>query len=178
MSTDSAPKCSVSYLAADVAETGQLAAALAAVLPPSAVIALNGTLGAGKTRFVQAIAAAVGVDPAGVLSPTFSLIHEYVGAKAGAAAAIYHFDVYRLRDDDEFLELGPDEYFARPGWSLVEWGERRARCLPAERLEIQIEIVGPTARRFTLTARGTTYRNVLLRLGESLGTRLMVSAEA
>ncbi len=130
---------------ADEAATERLAQCLAAALPGRAVISLSGTLGAGKTHFVKALAAAAGVDPADVTSPTFVLIQEYDGARP-----IYHFDVYRLRDEDEFLELAPDEYFARPGWTILEWGERFARCLPVDRLDITIDVTGPTSRRFTL----------------------------
>jgi tRNA threonylcarbamoyladenosine biosynthesis protein TsaE len=101
---------------------------------------------------VRAIAAALGVDPAEVTSPTFVLVNEYHGR-----LPIYHFDAYRLADDDEFLALGPDEYFEGRGLSLVEWASRVERCLPAERLEIQIEVAGPTSRRFHLRGHGPRY---------------------
>ena len=74
---------------------------------------------------MQAVAEAAGVDPKQVLSPTFVLIHEYRGR-----LPIYHFDAYRLRDDDEFLQLGPEEYFDGSGWTFVEWADRVA-ALPA-----------------------------------------------
>ncbi|HEX4130970.1 MAG TPA: tRNA (adenosine(37)-N6)-threonylcarbamoyltransferase complex ATPase subunit type 1 TsaE [Pirellulales bacterium] len=138
--------------ASDEAATEQLARALAKVLPSSAVIGLNGPLGAGKTRFVKALAAATGVSPEDVTSPTFVLVQEYT-----AARPIYHFDLYRLRDEDEFLELGPEEYFARPGWTVLEWANRFPRCLPEERLDIEIEITGLTSRRFTLSSHGAGY---------------------
>ena len=142
------------------ADTAALGAALADVLPDGSVVALVGTLGAGKTRLVQAIAAASGVDPAVVVSPTFVLVHEYHGRRT-----IYHFDAYRLESDDEFLALGPEEYFDGPGLSLVEWADRVARCLPAERIEIQIEVMGAAERRFTISAIGGRYEGVVARLG-------------
>ena len=141
------------------ADTAALGAALADVLPDGSVVALVGTLGAGKTRLVQAIAAASGVDPAVVVSPTFVLVHEYHGRRA-----IYHFDAYRLESDDEFLALGPEEYFDSTGVSLVEWADRVARCLPAERIEVQIEVVGATERKFSIRAMGGRYESVLARL--------------
>ena len=140
-------------------DTSALGAALADVLPDGAVVALVGTLGAGKTRLVQAIAAASGVDPALVVSPTFVLVHEYYGRRA-----IYHFDAYRLETSAEFLALGPEEYFDSPGLSLVEWADRVANCLPAERIEIQIEVAGATERRFTVSSIGQRYENVVARL--------------
>ena len=91
---------------------------------------LIGTLGAGKTRLVQAVAAAVGVPRANVTSPTFVLVNEYTGGRL----PIYHFDTYRLKDDDEFLNLGPDEYFDSNGLTFVEWADRVADLLPADRV--------------------------------------------
>src|SRR5690242_19678637 len=118
---------SFSYEARDEQETARFGEALAAALPERAVIALNGTLGAGKTRLVQSMAAALGVDRREVISPTFVLVQEYQGRRP-----VYHFDAYRLAGADEFWSLGPDEYFAAPGVSVIEWAERVAACLPAE----------------------------------------------
>jgi tRNA threonylcarbamoyladenosine biosynthesis protein TsaE len=139
--------------------TAAFGAALAELLPDGSVIALSGTLGAGKTQLVQAVARASGVDPRDVVSPTFVLVHEYAGRRP-----IFHFDVYRLKDEDEFLELGPEEYFERPGVTFVEWADRVARCLPAGRLEIHIDITGPTSRRFTVTGIGDRHAAVVDRL--------------
>ncbi len=150
---------SLTYHAANEAATEVLGVALAAALPPGAVVALIGTLGAGKTRLVQAIAAAAGVPPGEVVSPTFVLIHEYRGR-----LPIYHFDAYRLRNEDEFLQLGPEEYFDSAGWSFVEWADKVAHCLPRERLEIRIEPTGPTARRFEISAIGAAYNETLEKL--------------
>jgi tRNA threonylcarbamoyladenosine biosynthesis protein TsaE len=129
------------------ADTDRLGAALAAALPPRTTVALIGTLGAGKTRLVQAVAAALGVPRDEATSPTFVLVNEYRGR-----VPIYHFDAYRLRDEDEFLELGPDEYFESDGITFVEWADRVADGLPKERIEIQCEAVGETERRFMLSA--------------------------
>jgi len=140
----------------DVAATDRFGRLLAKHLKPPAVVVLSGTLGAGKTRLVQAIAAGCGVDPADVTSPTFVLCHEYRGAPA-----IYHLDAYRLKHEDEFLELGPEEMFASDALVLIEWGERVARMLPSERLEITLEVTGETSRRATLRATGEDYQSAL-----------------
>lgn len=146
----------VIFDAATEADTDRLGAALAHVLPEGTVVALEGTLGAGKTRLVQAVAQALGVAEGEVMSPTFVLVKEYVGQKPVA-----HFDAYRLRDEDEFLELGPEEYFERPGLTFIEWASRVAGCLPAEHLTVTIDVTGEASRRFTLTG-STEHDDTLL----------------
>jgi tRNA threonylcarbamoyladenosine biosynthesis protein TsaE len=141
------------------ADTDRLGAALAAALPPGTVIALIGTLGAGKTRLVQAVAAALGVPRENVTSPTFVLVNEYKGGRM----PIYHFDTYRLKDDDEFLNLGPDEYFDSTGLTFVEWADRVAALLPADRLEITIEVTGDTERRVTISSTAPSIEEAIAR---------------
>ena len=148
----------------DEAATSRLGAALATALPAGSVVALIGTLGAGKTRLVQAIASTLKVDPADVLSPTYVIVHEYHGRRS-----IYHFDAYRLKDDDEFLELGPEEYFESDGITLIEWADRVARCLPRERLEVRIDVMGATEREVRLTAHGAHYQAVLDAVSSAAG---------
>ena len=126
----------------DLAATDRFGRHLAEHLPRGSVVALSGTLGAGKTRLVQAIAAACGVDPADVTSPTFVLCREYHGTRT-----IYHLDAYRLKDEDEFLELGPEEMFASGGLVFIEWAERVASYLPPDCVEITLEVTGETSRR-------------------------------
>ena len=147
------------YDAADEAATAALGAALAKVLPHNATVALRGTLGAGKTRLVQAVAEACGVDRRAVVSPTFVLIQEYQGRQT-----VYHIDAYRLRDEDEFLQLGPDEYFESDGLVLIEWADRVAGPLPRDYVEIRIEVTGVESRRFEIRAVGQRYEEMLRRL--------------
>ncbi len=137
------------FVAEDEAATDRLGVILAEHLPPGVTVALSGTLGAGKTRLVQAIAAGLGIDRADVLSPTFVLGQHYHGRRT-----LHHFDLYRLKDEDEFLELGPEEYFESDGITLVEWAERFPRVLPEDRLEIVIRVTGETAREFRMSATG------------------------
>ena len=146
------------------ADTARLGEALAAVLPDGTTLALCGTLGAGKTRLVQAIAEAVGVDRRDVTSPTFVLIQEYHGRRA-----VYHIDAYRLRDEDEFLALGPEEYFDGDGLVLVEWADRVESCLPKDRLEIHIEVTGLQSRRFEVVPVGEKSADAIDRLQRWLG---------
>lgn len=135
----------------DEAGLAGLAAAFARVLPRRAFVALSGDLGAGKTTFVKWVAAAVGVDPADVVSPTFGLIHEHAvpGMPGGR---IVHADLYRLGGVAELSETGWDDAIAAEGWVFVEWPERIAAALPTERFDVEITVDSPTGR--TLTFRG------------------------
>jgi tRNA threonylcarbamoyladenosine biosynthesis protein TsaE len=153
-----------SFIAYDETETARLAAALAAALPEGTVVALYGTLGAGKTRLVQDLAAALGIDRRQVVSPTFMLIQEYHGQKT-----VYHIDAYRLRGEDEFLALGPDEYFEGRGLVFVEWADRVPGCLPRERVDIRIEVIDADRRRFHIAAIGEKYVSAIADLAEKIG---------
>ncbi len=101
-------------------ETQNLGERLGRLLPPSALILLQGDLGTGKTVFARGIARGLGV-PADIpiTSPTFTLMNHYA-----ARCDLYHFDLYRLGDPDELIELGFDEYAYGPGIALVEWPEK------------------------------------------------------
>lgn len=147
------------YEAADEQATAALGRALAEVLPDGTTVALCGALGAGKTRLVQSIAEAVGVDRRNVTSPTFVLIQEYHGHRS-----VYHIDVYRLRDEDEFLALGPEEYFQSNALVLVEWADRVESCLPRDRIEIGIEVTGARSRRFVIRPIGRQHVEAVERL--------------
>lgn len=131
------------------AQTEALASSLADTLEPGTVVALVGNLGAGKTRFVRAICAALGVDLRGVASPTFVLVHEYEGR-----LPVYHFDTYRLRQASEFLGLGADEYLNSDGVCLIEWANRVEGLLPTDHLRVEIIATGETSRDFYFVANG------------------------
>ncbi len=151
------------FYSESLADTDRLGAALATALPDGAVVALCGTLGAGKTRLVQALAAACGIDRSEVVSPTFVLCHEHTGSRT-----LFHFDVYRLSGNDEFQRLGPQEYFSAGGITLIEWADKVAASLPDERLEIVIKVIGESSRRFTLRAWGDEMKTALLSIAKQL----------
>ena len=75
-------------------------------------------------------------------SPTFVLIQSYTYGMR----PIHHFDVYRLKDEDEFLELGPEEYFDSNGLTFIEWAEKVESCLPDHRVEITLVPLDETVR--------------------------------
>ncbi len=144
----------------DLAATDRLGRRLAAVLVPGTVVALIGPLGAGKTHFVRAVAAGLGLaDPHAVSSPTFVLIQEYP-----ARLPVYHFDAYRLRSAGDFFDLGAHEYFQGDGVCLVEWADRVAACLPDDHVRITITPTGENSRRFTLESTGEASAALLRRL--------------
>mgnify|MGYP001953565695 CR=1 FL=1 len=134
-------------------DTARLAEALAGMAEAGTVIALDGDLGAGKTRFSQAMARALGV-PGVVNSPTFTIIKEYEGNQL----PFYHMDVYRI-SPEEAEELGLDDYFFGEGVTLVEWAERIRELLPPEYLAIRIRHAGEREREIELTPHGFRYEN-------------------
>jgi tRNA threonylcarbamoyladenosine biosynthesis protein TsaE len=108
-------------------ETIAFARDLASRLRPGSIIALTGDLGSGKTQFVKGLAAGIGFGGE-VTSPTFTLIHEYVGGRL----PIYHFDFYRLEFEDEALRLGLEEYLQGGGICVIEWAGKFRDLIPQD----------------------------------------------
>ncbi len=138
------------------------ASRLAEHLPSSALVTLEGELGAGKTTFVKSVAKAVGIDPSTVTSPTFNLItiHE----SPDTMLRLVHADMYRMIDPNELIETGWDSALAAPRghrcWAFVEWPQRIAPALPTERLRISLEVTGESSRRLHLESSGSEYQSV------------------
>lgn len=122
------------------AETFAIGRSLAATLQAGEVFALDGDLGAGKTQFVKGLAAGLGHD-CDVTSPTFTLIHEYTGGRL----PLYHFDFYRLENEDAVLRTGLDDYLGGDGVVVIEWAGKFPSLLPRETRWL----------RFRATAEGT-----------------------
>lgn len=113
---------------------------------PQKVILFNGEMGVGKTTFIKALAAALGVtDPTS--SPTFSLMNEYRLPNGGF---FYHFDVYRLKNESEALDMGIDEYLYSGNWCCIEWAEKIPNLLPENYSVIDIELLPDGRRQLTL----------------------------
>ena len=106
-------------------ETAAFGARLAEEIKPGTVIALTGDLGAGKTTLTKAIARGLGVTET-LTSPTFTIVQEYESGRM----PVYHFDVYRVHDEDEMFELGFDDYLHGKGVCLIEWAELVEDLLP------------------------------------------------
>lgn len=152
------------FLSRNEADTDRLGVALASETPAGTVVALCGTLGAGKTRLVQSVAQALDVPAGAALSPTFVMIHEYHGRRP-----IYHIDAYRIKDADEFFELGVDELLDSDGLVMIEWADRVRSSLPDDRLELTIEVAGPSARTITIEGLGPTSDAAAKRIAAVLG---------
>ena len=136
-----APESHVRRLLSESPEaTEALGVALASLAIPGLVVALDGDLGAGKTCFVRGFARGLGVvDP--VSSPSFTLMHEYPGR-----LTLYHLDAWMQARGEAFLEDGGTEWLRSDGVALVEWAERLADWLPAERLSLRLSHLGPKRR--------------------------------
>lgn len=130
-------------------ETMAFAAELAAGLAPGALLLLHGGLGAGKTAFVRGLARGLGADENEVSSPTFALMQRYEGR-----LPLFHFDLYRLADEDEVLSVGFDEiFFGAQGVCAVEWPQR-AQALFADAPHLAVSLApsqDENERRITLT---------------------------
>ena len=95
-------------------------------------VALYGDLGAGKTAFARGVASVL-CPGAAVRSPTFALVHEYRGE-----LPIFHFDMYRIKSEDDLYSIGYDDYLPRGGVILVEWSENIPYALPAHYLRVTL----------------------------------------
>lgn len=128
---------------ADEAATEALAVRLADVLRAGDVIALIGDLGSGKSVFARAVIRALGCEDEDIPSPTFSLVQTYFAG----GHLVHHFDLYRLENENDAVELGIDDAFAA-GVSLVEWPDRLGAYLPPDRLDVRIETTGKEGHRY------------------------------
>ena len=130
-------------------QTEALAQRLAPIVRPGDVLALWGDLGSGKTVFARALVRARGSADEDVPSPTFTLVQVYEPADP-QAAAVWHFDLYRIKDPDDAFELGLEEALAG-GICLIEWPDRLGPLLPERRLDLVLAMgEEPDSRRLRL----------------------------
>lgn len=132
------------YLTHSETETEQAAQELATHLKSGDFIAFFGDLGSGKTAFTRGLAS-VFCPGVRVSSPTYAIVNEYAGKPP-----IFHFDVYRVPDDDSLYATGFYDYFDRDGIIVCEWCENIPFALPEERYEIHFEKLSETERRITI----------------------------
>jgi tRNA threonylcarbamoyl adenosine modification protein YjeE len=164
---DESSMATVTIEIADEAALARFAERFAAALPANVFVALFGDLGAGKTTLVKHVAAARGIDPTEVVSPTFGLIHEYVPRATGRITAtetpsrIVHADMYRLTGDGDLAETGWEDAIAEPCHVFIEWPERIAVVLPEHRIDLAIAIASPDERVLTLTGRGAMHAAIV-----------------
>jgi tRNA threonylcarbamoyladenosine biosynthesis protein TsaE len=134
-------------------ETVELGRGIGRALKGGELLLLQGDLGFGKTVFVRGVAAALGVPPEEVSSPSFSLVHEYRGGRV----PLFHLDLYRLDSPDEEVgALGIEEILAGGGVVLVEWGEKLPPFLRRGATTIRFHDVGEGSRRIEILAESAT----------------------
>lgn len=114
-------------------ETKQIGRKIASKLKKGDIVVLSGDLGSGKTKFTEGVLSYFNKQNE-ISSPTFTIVNEYETENN----MIYHFDVYRLEDIDEFYAIGGEEYFDK-GICLIEWGEMIEEILPKDYLKIKFE---------------------------------------
>ena len=118
------------FISKSESDTIEFANHMASLLKNGDIIVLSGDLGSGKTKFTQGILKHFGLENE-ISSPTFTIVNEYHKGETN----IYHFDVYRLADSDEFYAMGGDEYLNN-GICIIEWGEIIEDILPSDYIKI------------------------------------------
>ena len=125
-------------------ETEALGERLAKCLRAGAVVALYGDLGAGKTAFVRGMARGLDIRES-VSSPTFTIVNEYPGDPA-----LFHFDMYRLKNAEELYGIGWEDYLDRNGICVTEWSERIEEALPEDAVRVTIRRLSDTERSISI----------------------------
>jgi tRNA threonylcarbamoyladenosine biosynthesis protein TsaE len=145
-------------------ELRPLAEALARVVEPGDTLLLHGELGAGKTTLTQMLAMALGVsEDQYVSSPSFTLLHEYMGN-----IPMYHMDLYRLRDEEDVEAAGLLDVLEQNGVCIIEWPDRLGALTPDLRLDIRIEQEPDASRRLVLTPHGPSWEARMARIADDL----------
>ena len=133
-----------------VADLEQAARRFVEEMGDETVYAFYGEMGAGKTTFIRALAAALGVEDDVANSPSFSIINEY--RSDTTAELIYHFDLYRLDSMDEAMDIGVEDYFDSGALCLLEWPERIEPMLPDDTVRVTITVNPDESRTITATS--------------------------
>lgn len=107
------------------------------------IILFNGPMGAGKTTFIKALVQNLGVTDV-ANSPTFSIVNEY---ETKNKETVYHFDLYRLKDEEEAYDFGIDEYLNSDNWCFIEWPEKTPNLIPDEHHTITFELIDEKTRK-------------------------------
>jgi len=110
------------------------------------IVLFHGTMGAGKTTFIKAMAKQLGVNDM-ASSPTFSLVNEY---STNSGKPVYHFDLYRLNNEEEAYDMGIDEYFYSGNLCLIEWPEKTPNLIPLDHTTVAIKQLQNGLRHITI----------------------------
>ncbi len=135
------------YVTNSPTETEEVAKSLCDELKKRRFLCFYGGLGAGKTAFTRGIVKALAPECIGLVhSPTFAIVNEYLGNDV----SIFHFDLYRIKDEDDLYSTGFYDYSERGGIILTEWSENFEDVLPKDAIKVIIEVTGETQRKITV----------------------------
>ncbi len=135
------------YIAKNLEETEKVASIIAEKVKNGGFLALYGGMGAGKTSFVRGLVKALCPECLELVhSPTFAIVNEYRGEKIN----IFHFDLYRLTDEDDLYSTGFYDYIEQGGLTITEWTELFEDAVPEGAIRLKIEVISESERRFTV----------------------------
>ena len=135
------------FYSQNLTDTDAVAAEIASLLKPGDVLALYGEMGAGKTAFVRGLVKALGPECLPLVhSPTFAIVNEY----EGDTLTVYHYDLYRIADEDDLYSTGYFDRLGGKGIVVTEWSELIDGAIPADAYRLKIEKAGETERKFVL----------------------------
>ena len=128
-------------------EISDVASRLLKNIERAQMICFYGSMGAGKTTLIKAIVRQLGAEQYGN-SPTFGIVNEY--SSPDGTLLGYHFDFYRIEDENEALDIGLEEYFSRDVWIFIEWPEKIESLLPEDAVKVNIDVVDDLSRKLTV----------------------------
>lgn len=135
------------FLSSSVSDTERIAAEIAGMLKKGDTLALYGEMGAGKTAFVRGLVKALCPECLPLVhSPTFAIVNEYEGNDI----TVYHYDLYRIQDEDDLYSTGYFDRVGGDGIVVTEWSEQIESAIPADAYHLKLEKCSQTERRFTL----------------------------
>jgi tRNA threonylcarbamoyladenosine biosynthesis protein TsaE len=130
------------FVANNPGEMLDLARQIHQTFPDDRVFVLNGDLGSGKTTFVKAFVKMIGLEEE-VSSPTFSIVHEY----GGLGNKIFHFDLYRVKSEQELYQIGFEEYLEQGAYVFIEWPEIAESFLPGRYVKVNFDAKNKNTRQ-------------------------------
>jgi tRNA threonylcarbamoyladenosine biosynthesis protein TsaE len=135
------------FISNNLKETELVASEIAKRLKNGGFLALYGGMGAGKTAFVRGLVKELCPECLDLVhSPTFAIVNEYRGNEIN----IFHFDLYRLTDEDDLYSTGFYDYIEQGGLTITEWTELFEDAIPEDAIKLKIEPIGENSRRFTI----------------------------
>jgi tRNA threonylcarbamoyladenosine biosynthesis protein TsaE len=131
----------INYSIEEISRTAKI---ILSLKPSSKIFIFNGEMGSGKTTLIKAIIKELGYEGT-VSSPTFSIINEYLNGDK-----IYHFDFYRIKNKNELLDIGIDEYISSNNRCFVEWPNLITDILPDKHIELNIDVISSDDRKLII----------------------------